>query len=148
MSNTLYIILGVGIGAIAIAAIILILVRRKKKVRNPLVTRAENMGVMINQRIVSLNSRIAKLDEEITTLLAAKEQEDLSVLRTKISLEEIPAKIENNRSEINSFIADIKDLQDYKEEIEKLLNFKGEKDWKKLEDLLEHVKEKFQYRYV
>ncbi|MHA1199276.1 MAG: hypothetical protein ACTSQF_08015 [Candidatus Heimdallarchaeaceae archaeon] len=148
MSNTLYIILGVGAGVIAVVLILLFSVKRKKRVKNPLISRAEDMAIMVNQRILSINSRVAKLDTEITTLLAAKENEDLSILKMEITLEEIPIKIETNKVEINAYIADIKDLQDYKVEIETILGTKGEKDWKKLEELLEFVKEKFQYRYV
>ncbi len=148
MPNTFYIILGVGIGILVIIAVILILTRKRKKEKNPLISRAENMTVMINQRIFSLNSKIAKLDYNITALLATKENGDLTSLETKISLEDIPEKIEKIKSEVNSYIADIKDLQEYKEEIEIFLKDENEKDWKELEELLNHVKEKFQYRYV
>lgn len=148
MTNTLYIILGVGAGVLAVIGILFFSIKRKKKVKNPLASRAEDMVVMINQRILSINSRVAKLDTDITKLLAAKESEDLSILKMEITLEEIPTKIDTNKAEINAYIADIKDLQDYKTEIETILGTKGKKDWKKLEELLEFVKEKFQYRYV
>ncbi len=148
MSNVLYILLGVGIGLAAILVTVILIIKRKKKEQHPIESRAENMGIMINQRVLSINSRVEKLDTDITTLLAAKEKEDLSILDMEITLEEIPEKIEKNKTEINSYIADIKDLRDYKTEIEDILKTKGEKDWKKLEKLLEFVKEKFQYRYV
>lgn len=148
MSNALYIGLGVGLGVAAIAAIIFFSIKRKKKDKNPLVVRAENMVVMVNQRILSLNSRITNLDSEITELLIAKENEDSSMLKDDMSLENIPEVIDKNRTEIDTYIADIKDLQEYKNEIESFLKIKGEKDWKKLEELLEFVKEKFQYRYT
>lgn len=148
MPNTFYIILGVGIGILVIIAVILILTRKRKKEKSPLISRAENMTVMINQRIFALNSKIAKLDNNITALHVAKENGDLTLMETKISLEDIPENIEKIKSEVNSYIADIKDLQEYKEEIEIFLKDENEKDWKELEELLNHVKEKFQYRYV
>ena len=73
---------------------------------------------------------------------------DTSLLEAEISLEEIPEKVEKNKTEINAYIADIKDLDEYKKELEVFLKAKGEKDWNKLEELLDYVKEKFQYRYV
>ena len=95
-----------------------------------------------------INSRITKLDAEITQLLASKENEDVSLLKADISLDQIPEQIEKNKSEISAYIADIKDLDEYKNELEVFLKAKGEKDWNKLEELLDYVKEKFQYRYV
>ena len=148
MTNALYIGLGVGIGSLVIAVIVFLLIKRKKKDKDPIVLRSENMIVMINQRILSLNSRIEKLDQEITKLLAAKEKSDISFLNAEISLEEIPERIEKDRKDVNAYIADIKDLQEYKEEIESILTTKGETDLSKLEELLEFVKEKFQYRYT
>ena len=148
MSNTLYIGLGVGFGILIIIIIVFFTLKRKKEIKNPLTLRAENMIVMINQRIHSINSRINALDKEITTLLAAKENEDTSLLKDEMNLETIPTIVEKKKTEINTYIADIKDLQEYKEEIDSFLKIKDEKDWKKLEEQLEFVKEKFQYRYT
>ncbi len=148
MNIAFYIALGVSLGLLLIIAIIVFIVKRKKEDKNPLSSRAEDLLVMINQRILSLNSRIQKLDTEVTALLIAKENEDLTVLDISISFDDIPEKINTNKEEINTFIADIKDLRDYKEEIETVLAMKGEKDWVKLEELLDFVKEKFQYRYI
>ena len=148
MDTIYYIILGVGIGVVGIVATIIYLTKHKKKVQNPLISRSENMVVMINQKILSINSRIEKLDREITALLASKEKGELSLLEKEITLDKIPEKIDKNKEEINTYIADIKDLRDYKDEIESILRVKGDKDWKKLEELLDFIKEKFQYRYI
>ncbi|TFG10520.1 hypothetical protein EU534_00910 [Candidatus Heimdallarchaeota archaeon] len=148
MSNVLYVCLGVGAGAIIIVVVVTLLRNKKKRSKNPIALRAENMIVMLNQRILSINSRIDVLDKQITTLLAAEEKEDLSLLKEGIDLNSIPSQVELVKNDINSYIADIKDLKEYKEELESFLNVKGEKDWKKLEELLEFVKEKFQYRYT
>lgn len=149
MTNALYIGLGVGLGALAMFVVVLFSVKRKKKDKNPTVLRAENMIVMINQRILSFNSRIEKLDKEITALLAAQEKKTTSFLKAEIAgmtLKDIPDRVEKNKIDVKTFIADIKDLKEYKEEIEAIL--KKEVDLGKLEELLEVVKEKFQYRYT
>ena len=148
MSNALYICLGVGVGVIIIVVIATILMRKKKRSKNPIALRAENMIVMLNQRILSFNSRIDVLDKQITTLLAAEKKQDLSLLNEEIELNSIPSQVELIKKDINSYIADIKDLKEYKEELQSFLNTKGEKDWNKLEELLEFIKEKFQYRYT
>ncbi len=60
-------------------------------------------------------------------------------------MEEIPDKIERNKREVNSFIADVKDLQDYKNEIEEIIKKKNEQNWEELERLLDLAKEKLRY---
>ena len=103
---------------------------------------------MINQRILSMNSRIQEFDDEITKLVVAKEKEDLSLLTIDIELDDIPQEIESKKKEINDYIADIKDLEDYKKEIEEMLSKKDENKWNELETLLEQTKEKMRYRFT
>lgn len=103
---------------------------------------------MINQRILSMNSRIQKFDDEITKLVVAKEKEDLSLLTIDIELDDIPQEIESKKKTINDYIADIKDLEDYKKEIEEMLSKKDENKWNELETLLEQTKEKMRYRFT
>ena len=148
MSNVLYIILGTVFGVLVVLLVIFLYFKKKSQVKDPSINRAEEMMIMINQRILSLNSRIEKLDKEITTLLASKENKDSTFIDIGVSLEEIPNKIEDNKSKINEYIADINDLQDYKLEIEAIIVAKGDRDLKKLTELLDLVKEKFQYRYI
>ena len=97
MNIAFYIALGVSLGLLLIIAIIVFIVKRKKEDKNPLSSRAEDLLVMINQRILSLNSRIQKLDTEVTALLIAKENEDLTVLDISISFDDIPEKINTNK---------------------------------------------------
>jgi peptidoglycan hydrolase CwlO-like protein len=148
MSLGLQIGLGVGIPLLLIVIFLIIVLKKRKKDLHPLHVRAEEMMVMITQRIHSLNRRIQKSDVEVTELLLAQKEEDLSVTKMEISLEEIPNKVESLKAEIEESIADIKDLKEYREEIKLLINEKGEKDWKKIEEFLDFVREKMQYRFT
>ena len=148
MSLGLYIGLGVGLGSLFVIVIVFFILKSKKKDINPLISRSEDVIVMINQRILSMNSRIQALDKEITKLVAAKEKEDLSLLDFGIDLSDIPQEIESKKKEINEYIADIKDLEDYKKEIEAIMNRKEETNWVELETLLDKTKEKMKYRFT
>lgn len=148
MSLGLYIGLGVGFGCLLILVIVIILLNSKRKEKNPLISRSKDTIVMINQRILSMNSRIQKFDEEITKLVAAKEEGNISLLDSSISFENIPHEIETKKTAINGYIADIKDLEDYKREIEEILLKKDENKWDELESLMSQTKEKMKYRFV
>ncbi len=148
MSLGLYIGLGVGFGGLLIIVIVIILLKSKRKEKNPLISRSKDTIVMINQRILSMNSRIQKFDEEITKLVAVKEEGDISLLDNSISFDDIPHEIETNKTAINGYIADIKNLEDYKKEIEEILLKKDENEWDELESLLSQTKEKMKYRFV
>ena len=147
MEYWLYIIIVVG--AIFVLALVLYFILNKsKKEEHPLIIRAKEMMVMIKQRIHSLNSRIQKLDTDITELMLAKEKEDTTFTSLDISLESIPQKIDENKEEIRVAIADIEDLREYKSEIEQIANNKKEIQWEKLENLLDLAKEKMRYRFT
>jgi peptidoglycan hydrolase CwlO-like protein len=148
MSLGLQIGLGVGIPLLLVAIFLIIVLRKRRKESHPVQTRAEEMMVMITQRTHSLNRRIQKSDAEVTELLHAQEKEDLSVTEIEITLEEIPSKIESLKAEIEESIADIKDLKEYREEIKALVSAKGEKNWQKIEELLDLAREKMQYRFT
>ena len=137
------------VGAIFVLALVLYFILNKsKKEEHPLIIRAKEMMVMIKQRIHSLNSRIQKLDTDITELMLAKEKEDTTFTSLDISLESIPQKIDENKEEIRVAIADIEDLREYKSEIEQIANNKKEIQWEKLENLLDLAKEKMRYRFT
>jgi peptidoglycan hydrolase CwlO-like protein len=148
MSLGLQIGLGVGIPLLVIAVFLIIIFKKRKKDQHPSRVRAEEMMVMITQRIHTLNRRIQKSDSEITELLLAQEKEDLSVTKIETALEEIPSKVESLKAEVEESIADIKDLKEYRDEIKQKINAKGEKDWKKIEELLDFAREKMQYRFT
>jgi len=141
--------LGVGFGCLLILVFVIILLKKnKKKEKNPLISRSKDTIVMINQRILSINFRIQKFDEKITKLVAAKEEGNISLLDNSISFDDIPHEIEAKKTAINEYIADIKDLEDYKREIEEILLKKDENKWDELESLLSQTKEKMKYRFV
>ena len=140
--------LGVGILLLLIVFFFIIILKKRKKDLHPLQVRAEEMMVMITQRIHALNRRTQKSDVEVTELLLAQEREDPSVTKIEIALEEIPNKIESLKAEIEESIADIKDLKEYRDEIKSLINVKGEKDWEKIEEFLDFAREKMQYRFT
>ncbi len=140
--------LGVGFGCLLILVIVIILLKSKKKEKNPLISRSKDTIVMINQRILSMNSRIQEFDEEITKLVAAKEEGNISLLDNSIAFEDIPNEIETKKTAIKGYIADIKDLEDYKREIEEILLKKDENKWDEVETLLSQTKEKMKYRFI
>ncbi|MCG3221626.1 MAG: hypothetical protein H7641_09635 [Candidatus Heimdallarchaeota archaeon] len=140
--------LGVGIPLLLIVFFFIIILKKRKKDLHPLQVRAEEMMVMITQRIHALNRRTQKSDVEVTELLLAQEREDPSVTKIEIALEEIPNKIESLKAEIEESIADIKDLKEYRDEIKLLINVKGDKDWEKIEEFLDFAREKMQYRFT
>lgn len=148
MNLGLQISLGVGIPILFLVIVFIFFLKKRKKDLHPIQIRAKEMMVMITQRIHSLNRRIQESDDEVSKLLLAQEKEDPSIINLEISLEEIPAKIELLKNNINESIADIKDLKEYRDEISQLTNTKGEKDWKKIEELLNFAREKMQYRFT
>ena len=147
MSVWLYVGIGVPVFLLIIGVAIYIIINKKKKSENPLLIRAKDTMVILTQRMHSMDKRIKKLDEEVTKLVIAQEKGDPSLSGLKISVDNIPTKIEQNKKEINEYIADIKDLKDYKREIEIIIKEK-EKNWEELEKLLDTVKEKIQYRFI
>lgn len=148
MSLGLQIGLGVGTPLLVLVIFLIIVLKRRKKDQHPVQVRAEEMMVMITQRIHSLNRRIQASDTEVTELLHAQEKKDLALTKIEISLEEIPEKVKVLKTEIEESIADIKDLKDYREEIKVLIKVKGEKDWEEIEKLLDFAREKMQYRFT
>lgn len=140
--------LGVGIPLLVLIIVFIFFLRKQKKDLHPLQIRAKEMMVMITQRIHTLNRGIQQKDNEVSKLLLAQEREDPSIANLDISLDEIPAKIESLKSNISESMADIKDLQEYKEEIDRLIKTKGEKDWEKIEEFLDFAREKMQYRFT
>ncbi|MHA1346830.1 MAG: hypothetical protein ACTSO3_10575, partial [Candidatus Heimdallarchaeaceae archaeon] len=91
---------------------------------------------------------IKKLDESVTKLVIAKEKNDPSLSDETIDMENIQIKINQDKKEIEELIADIKDLRDYKIEIENVIKGKEENSMEELEKLLDAVKEKLQYRFI
>ena len=148
MSLALYISLGVVAGLAIIAIIVYFVLKRSKKVKDPILIRAEDTIVIITQRIHTMNRRIKNLDEAVTKLVIAQEKEDPSLVDDVTDMETIQAKIDQNKKEINEQIADIQDLKDYKTEIEDFIRSKEEKNMEELEKILDGVKEKLQYRFV
>lgn len=147
MNNWYYIII-VGVVLLIVTVVYYYVLRKRKKEDHPLVVRAKEMMVMIKQRIHSLNSRIQKLDTEITALMLAKEKEDITLTSLEIPIESIPHKIDEYKEEIRVAIADIEDLREYKSEIEQVTKNKNEIQWDKLENLLDLAKEKLRYRFI
>ena len=148
MSLGLQIGLGVGIPLLCVIIFLIIIFRRRKEILHPIHARAKEMMVMITQRMHTMNKRIQKLDVEITEMLHAQEKGDPSIANLKISLEEIPDRIESLKTEIKGSMADIEDLKEYRDEIKLLINEKGEKNWDKIEELLNLAREKMQYRFI
>ena len=138
----------IALAACFVLAFVLYLILRKRKAEeHPLIIRAKEMMVMIKQRIHTLNSRIQKLDTDITSLMLAQEKEDTNLTAIEISLENIPQKIDEYKEEIRVAIADIEDLKDYQSEIDQITRNKKEFQEEKLENLLDLTKEKLRYRF-
>ena len=139
----------IALAVIFVLGFVLYFILRKRKTEDhPLIIRAKEMMVMIKQRIYSLNSRIQKLDTDITSLMVAKEKEDLTLTSLDISLESIPQKIDEHKEEIRIAIADIEDLKEYQSEIDQIIRNKKEFQEEKLENLLDLAKEKLSYRFT
>lgn len=150
MSVALY--LGLGIGVPVFLAVIFLIIyftqKRRKKVKNPILKRADDTIVILTQRIHTMNQRIKKLDEGVTKLVIAKEKDDPSLIDETIDIENIKIKIDQNKKGIEELIADMKDLRDYRTEIESIIKRKEENSLEELEKLLDAVKEKLQYRFI
>ncbi|MHA1482077.1 MAG: hypothetical protein ACTSUP_08285 [Candidatus Heimdallarchaeaceae archaeon] len=148
MSVALYIGIGVPVFLAVIFLIIYLTQKRRKKVKNPILERADDTIVIVTQRIHTMNKRIKNLDEDVTKLVIDKEKNDTSLIDETIDVENIQIKIDQNKKEIEELIADIKDLRDYKTEIEDVIKRKEENNLEELEKLLDAVKEKLQYRFI
>lgn len=148
MSVALYIGIGVPVFLAIIFLIIYLAQKRRKKVKSPILERADDTIVIVTQRIHSMNQRIKKLDEGITKLVIVKEKNDTSIIDENIDIENVQIKIDQDKKEIEELIADIKDLRDYKTEIEEVIKRKEENRLEELEKLLDAVKEKLQYRFI
>lgn len=148
MSVALYIGIGVPVFLAVIFLIIYFVQKRRKKIKSPILERADDTIVIVTQRIHSMNHRIKKLDENVTKLVITKEKNDPSLSDETIGMENIQIKINQDKKEIEELIADIKDLRDYKIEIEDVIKRKEENSMEELEKLLDAVKEKLQYRFI
>ncbi len=148
MSVALYIGIGVPVFLAVIFLIIYLTQKRRKKVKNPILERADDTIVIVTQRIHTMNQRIKKLDEDVTKLVIVKEKDDTSLIDETIDMKNIQIKIDQSKKEIDELIADIKDLRDYKTEIENVIKRKEETSLEELEKLLDAVKEKLQYRFI
>ncbi|MCK5408732.1 MAG: hypothetical protein KAJ30_00575 [Candidatus Heimdallarchaeota archaeon] len=148
MSVALYIGIGVPVFLAVIFLIIYLTQKRRKKVKNPILERADDTIVIVTQRIHTMNKRIKNLDEDVTKLVIDKEKNDTSLIDETIDVENIQIKIDQNKKEIEELIADIKDLRDDKTEIEDVIKRKEENNLEELEKLLDAVKEKLQYRFI
>lgn len=148
MNVALYIGIGVPVFLAVIFLIIYLAQKRRKKVKSPILERANDTIVIVTQRIHTMNQRIKKLDENVTKLVIAKEKNDTSLIDETIDMENIQIKIDQSKKEIDELIADIKDLRDYKTEIEDVIERKEENSLEELEKLLDAVKEKLQYRFI
>ncbi|MBY8999510.1 MAG: hypothetical protein KGD64_01215 [Candidatus Heimdallarchaeota archaeon] len=148
MSVALYIGIGVTVFLGGVSLIVYFSLKKRKKTKNPVLERAEDTIVILTQRIHKMDKRIKVFDEDVTKLVIAKEKEGSTLTEQDINLEDIQTKIENNKKEINDLIADIKDLRNYKTEIENLSKSKKHTGGEELEKLLDVVKEKLQYRFI
>ncbi len=150
MSVALY--LGLGIGVPVFLLVIFLIIyftqKRRKKAKSPILKRADDTIVIVTQRIHTMNQRIKKLDEGVTKLVIAKEKNGPSLIDENIEMGNVQTKIDQNKKEIEDFIADIKDLRDYRTEIENIIKRKEENSLEELEKLLGAVKEKLQYRFI
>jgi hypothetical protein len=140
--------LGVGIPLLFLIIFLIFYLKKRKKDQHPIQIRAKEMMVMITQRIHTLNRKIQEKDNDISKLLLAQEKGDPSIVKLNISLYEIPERIESIKQNINESMADIKDLKEYRDEIDKLISIKGEKDWEKIEEFLDFARDKMQYRFT
>ncbi len=148
MNTALYVGIGVAVFLAGIFLIIYFSLKRRKKAKSPILERANDTIVIVTQRIHTMNQRIKKLDESVTKLVIAKEKNDSSLIDETIDMENIQTKIDQNKKEIEELIADIKDLRDFKTEIEDVIKIKEENSLEELEKLLDAVKEKLQYRFI
>lgn len=148
MSTALYVGIGVAIFLVGSFLVIYFSLKRRKKARNPVLERANDTIVIVTQRIHTMNQRIEKLDKVVTKLVIAKEKNDPSLIDENIDMGGIQTKIDQNKKEVEELIADMKDLRDYKIEIEEIIKRKEENSLEKLEKLLDAVKEKLQYRFI
>jgi chromosome segregation ATPase len=148
MNTALIVSIGVAVFLVVIFLVIYFSLKRRKKAKSPILERANDTIVIVTQRIHTMNQRIKKLDENVTKLVIAKEKNDSSLIDETIDMENIQTKINQNKKEIEELIADIKDLRDYKTEIEDIIKIKDETRLEELEKLLDAVKEKLQYRFI
>ncbi|MCK4973089.1 MAG: hypothetical protein KAS52_07185 [Candidatus Heimdallarchaeota archaeon] len=148
MSLALYLGIGVPVFLAVIFLIIYLAQKRRKKVKSPILERADDTIVIVTQRIHTMNQRIKKLDEDVTKLVIVKEKDDTSLIDETIDMKNIQINIDQSKKEIDELIADIKDLRDYKTEIENVIKRKEETSLEELEKLLDAVKEKLQYRFI
>ncbi|MHA1203877.1 MAG: hypothetical protein ACTSSL_02910 [Candidatus Heimdallarchaeaceae archaeon] len=139
MQTILVIVLCV-IGIVSIALLLILL--RKKQEQSPIIERAQDILIKINQKIYSTNRNIDKLDNEISNLIVAKEKNDPSLLSSVTSIEDIPQLIEKKKEKIEQHILALRDLKQFKENIESQLKAKKETELLELEQLLNEISEK------
>lgn len=148
MSLWLYVGIGLGLFFLVLTVSLFLVFKKKKRISHPLEIRARDMGVMIAQRIFSMNKRIQILDDEVTKFLMVKEKQDFNILEKEYSLDELQTKIDEKKEEIRILIGDIQDLENYKNEISNKMKQKDENWEKEVEELLDFVKEKMKYRFT
>ncbi|MHA1114697.1 MAG: hypothetical protein ACTSPJ_00805 [Candidatus Heimdallarchaeaceae archaeon] len=139
MQTILVIVLCV-IGIVSIALLLILL--RKKQEQSPIIERAQDILIKINQKIYATNRNIDKLDNEISNLIVAKEKNDPSLFSSVTLIEDIPQLIEKKKEKIEQHILALRDLKQFKENIESQLKAKKETELLELEQLLNEISEK------
>ncbi len=116
----------------------------RKKKEDPIVDRVKMTIYMINQKIPQLMNQITKMDQEITRLLAQKE--NIVISDNKKSEEVISQEINEKQKDINEKINLIKDLKQYKDYLEKEIKNIKKLNHDEIEKLLDLAKDKLSHR--
>ncbi|MHA1865264.1 MAG: hypothetical protein ACTSVB_08615 [Candidatus Heimdallarchaeaceae archaeon] len=144
MQTSLIIILCL-VGVVLISIMFILL--RKKKEQSPIIARAQEILIKINQKIYAVNHNIDKLDNEISKLIVAKERGELKLFPSVESIEDIPEIVEKKKEKVEQYISDLRDLKQFKENIESQLKARKETELLELEQLLDKISEKLKQMF-
>ncbi|MHA1302372.1 MAG: hypothetical protein ACTSQE_02660 [Candidatus Heimdallarchaeaceae archaeon] len=146
MDNFVLVLIVVGCAITFVLVLLLIIfLKNRKKSTNPTILRASDVIIKINQFLYSLNNKISKIDSEITELMLVQEKQDPSLSPSVKSLDELSTLIKSKKEKIDSYIATMDDLKQYRANIKELMKSNNSESLTELESLLDQVKEKIRF---
>lgn len=138
MTN-IYLYLGIFLGLIFIVIILYLILKKEGKDTDPVISRSKDMIIIINQRIHTFYSEIQQKDKKVNELVMKQEKNHSSEKTEKIS---------QLNTEIQELIADIEDLNEFKNYIEEKIKKPKRIDIDELQEYLTHVADRIKFRYT
>ncbi len=138
MTN-IYLYLGIFLGLIFIGIILYLILKKQGKDTHPVISRSKDMIIIINQRINTVYREIQQKDKKVNELVMKQEKTQSSEKTEKVS---------QLNTEIQELIADIEDLNEFKNNIEEKIKKPKRINIDELQEYLTYVADRIKFRYT